>query len=115
MTEYIGIYEGGARVGVPFHKIEPHLDEGIKDAVRILRECGIDTFESCEGGDGHPYPEPTVRFHGGREIGFLAYGIAMRHALPVRAIKRCWGVVDYELEGPYWEITFYSKGPGMKD
>lgn len=32
---------------------------------------GIETFESCQGGSGHSFPEPTVRFEGG-----LAEGLA---------------------------------------
>ena len=42
------------------------LDDGIREAVRILAEAGIETFESCQGGDGHAYSEPTIRFHGER-------------------------------------------------
>jgi hypothetical protein len=42
-----------------------HLDSGIRDAVLLLRENGIETIESCQGGNGHAYPEPTVRFAGG--------------------------------------------------
>ena len=40
------------------------LDRGIRDQVAALRECVVETFESCEGGPGHAYPEPTVRFYG---------------------------------------------------
>jgi hypothetical protein len=45
----------------------PELDPGIGPYVDVLRAAGIETFESCEGGDGHAYAEPTVRFAGGRE------------------------------------------------
>jgi len=57
------------------------LDAGIRVAVRCLRGAGIETFESCEGGDGHAYPEPTVRFHGERGEGFRALGIALAAGL----------------------------------
>jgi hypothetical protein len=50
----------------------PPLDEGIAPMVAALAEAGIETFESCEGGLDHAYPEPTVRFHGGRAEGFRA-------------------------------------------
>jgi hypothetical protein len=36
------------------------LDRGIKKAVELLQTCGTETFESCEGGRGHAYPEPTL-------------------------------------------------------
>ena len=37
------------------------LDPKIRRIVQILRENGIETYESCEGGDDHAYTEPTVR------------------------------------------------------
>ena len=39
---------------------DPPLDAGIAQAVVALRAGGVETFESCEGGPGHAYPEPTV-------------------------------------------------------
>jgi hypothetical protein len=32
------------------------LDAGIRRYVAALRSGGIETFESCEGGEGHPFP-----------------------------------------------------------
>lgn len=29
------------------------LDDGIREYVRILVTSGVETFESCEGGEGH--------------------------------------------------------------
>jgi hypothetical protein len=43
---------------------EPPLDEGIREFVVILIANGVETFESCEGGRGHCYAEPTIRFRG---------------------------------------------------
>jgi hypothetical protein len=84
----------------------PPLDKGIERAVRILNENGIETFESCEGGPGHAYPEPTVRFQGDRHWGFRAYAIACSYSLRVKALRRIWRVVDEELVGPCWEMIF---------
>ena len=82
------------------------LDDGIRRYVLILRSNGVETFESCEGGNGHPYPEPTIRFHGNSGEGFRAFGIAKTYGLPVAAIRRYYSVEDGELVGPQWEITF---------
>lgn len=44
-------------------ELEPpwdYLDPGIADVVRLLHENGIRMYCSCEGGDGHLFPEPTV-------------------------------------------------------
>jgi hypothetical protein len=35
----------------------------IAEAVNILNDAGIETFESRQGGDGHRFPEPTIRFY----------------------------------------------------
>jgi hypothetical protein len=55
------------------------LDPGIAQAVKILNKFGIETFESCQGGEGHCYPEPTVRFHGDKFEGFKAFAIAKQN------------------------------------
>ena len=85
---------------------DPPLDEGIKRYVETLNEAGVETFESCQGGTGHTYPEATVRFHGGVGEGFRAFAIARTHAFPVAALRRVWDSIDGELTGPSWEMTF---------
>jgi len=84
---------------------DPPLDPGIENAVLALRRHGVLTFESCEGGVGHAYPEPTVRFHGGTDEGFRALEAAMQEKLPVAELRRVWPIVDGEPTGPWWEIT----------
>jgi hypothetical protein len=91
---------------------EPPLDAGIIEPVRILREAGIETFESCEGGEGHAYPEPTVRFHGQRAEGFRALSIAMDNGLRVSELRRVWPINDGEPTGPWWELTFREPTKG---
>lgn len=90
---------------------DPPLDEGIREVVQTLAAGGVETFESCQGGPGHAYPEPTVRFHGDRAEGFRAYAVALRAGLPVVALRRVWPALDGELTGPWWELTFREE-PG---
>ena len=85
---------------------EMPLDEGIKHIVKVLRENGVETFESCEGGEGHAFPEPTVLFHGEYAEGFRAFAVVMQHQLPIYKLKRVYRVDDSELKGPWWEMTF---------
>ena len=85
---------------------DPPLDAGILHAVEVLYAAGIETFESCQGGPGHAYPEPTVRFHGGYPEGFRALSVAMQAHLPVAGLRRVWPVIDNEPTGPWWELTF---------
>jgi len=88
----------------------PPLDAGIEQFVKILNNKGIETYESCEGGSGHSYPEPTIRFHGERSEGLRALSVALQNDLPVSGLKRVWCIIDGEPVGPTWELTFSVKG-----
>ena len=92
----------------------PHdhiIDAGIARAVEVLRDAGVETFESCEGGAGHCFAEPTVRFHGTRNEGFRALAIAMQNGLHVSALRRYWSVEEGEPTGPDWELVFFATTP----
>ena len=82
------------------------LDPGIAEAVTVLRDAGVETFESCEGGEGHAYPEPTVRFHGDSPEGLRVLALAMEAGLPVFELRRVWSIQDEEPNGPWWELVF---------
>lgn len=82
------------------------IDPKISPYVAALRSEGVETFESCQGGPGHTYPEPTIRFYGERSEGFRALAIAMQAGLPVLGLRRVWPVNDGEPTGPWWELTF---------
>lgn len=84
------------------------LDPGIVRVVRVLRDAHVETFESCEGGPGHAYPEPTVRFHGGKSEGWRALAVVLQVGLPVLAVRRTWPVDDGEPTGPWWELVLRS-------
>jgi hypothetical protein len=88
------------------------IDAGIVPAVQALRAGGIHTFESCEGGHGHAYPEPTVRFHGDQSEGYKALAVVMKAGLPVAELRRIWPILDGEPTGPWWEITFAAISRG---
>lgn len=81
------------------------IDAGIRHAVEILSRAGIETFESCEGGPGHSFPEPTIRFHGDSAEGFRALAVALQNGLPVAELRRYYSIVRGEPHGPEWEIT----------
>lgn len=88
------------------------LDPGIRRYVLIMRANGVETFESCQGGDGHPCPEPFVRFFGNRWAGFRAFEVAMTHGLPVLSVAHEYNEVGGWLEGPTWRMTFRHADPG---
>lgn len=87
-------------------QFDPPLDAGIEPIVIALRSGGIETFESCEGGAGHAYHEPTVRFYGDQAEGFRALSVAMRAGVHVTALRRTWPILQSEPTGPWWEMTF---------
>src|SRR5438132_13392268 len=83
-----------------------HVDKGIKKAVMVLREAGVKTWESCEGGSGHWFPEPTVRFNGDFQDGLKAVSAALAAGLKVYQLRRVWRMNEGELEGPWWDLIF---------
>jgi len=92
-------------------RFDPPLDEGIREIVIKLVANGVETFESCEGGEGHGFPEPTVRFEGQSSEGLRALSVALENGLPVYRLRRAWGVIDGSIHGPWWEMTFLPPKP----
>jgi hypothetical protein len=83
------------------------MDPGIAPYVNILDAHGIETYESCQAGEGHCYPEPAVRFHGQVGEGYRAVQIALTYGMPVTDLRRFWTINRHgELDGPTWEIVF---------
>jgi hypothetical protein len=89
------------------------LDREISYAVKVLRDAGIETYESCGGGSRHAFREPAIRFSGDSSDGLRAAAIATQHGLPVSELRRFWSVIGGELVGPQWEVTFV-RGPLLR-
>jgi hypothetical protein len=84
-----------------------HLDRWMRYAVLVLHRGGIRTYESCQGGHGHAFPEPTVRFEGDREDAFRAVTLARSCGLPAHHLRQFWRLNEEGAESPAWELTFY--------
>jgi hypothetical protein len=83
------------------------LDPGIAPYVDWLDLQGIETFESCQGTEGHGFLGPTIRFYGDNSEGFRALAVAVQRELPVAELRRYLQVSKQgEPEGPHWELTF---------
>jgi hypothetical protein len=105
IRETIALADASSTAASPF--VPGQVDQGIRRAVDQLNACGIETFESCEGGEGHAYPEPTIRFHGTPEAGWRAVAICLAYGLPILTLRRVWDILDgNEPSGPHWEIAF---------
>ena len=67
----------------------PHtLDPLIRPVVELLNAHGFKTYESCQGGEGHCYQEPTVRFFGSEFDLIRAYEICKCYNINVYEAKR---------------------------
>jgi hypothetical protein len=87
------------------------LDLGIAWAVKVLRDGGVETYESCEGGQGHAYPYPCVRFYGTDAAGWHALSIAITYRLPIRNLARIWTIERDKPDGPIWELRLSRPSP----
>ena len=85
------------------------LDRWVRYAVLVLHSTGVQTYESCQGGRGHAFPDATVRFEGSEAEAFRAVQTARSHGLPVYHLRRFWRVTDTTIDIPAWEITFYPR------
>ncbi len=86
------------------------VDLGIVRVVSALRDGGVETYESCEGGPGHAFFEPTVRFHGGLDTGWRALALCLSYGFSVRRLERFWSVYDgHEPNGPEWQIVLRER------
>lgn len=82
------------------------LDRWIRHAVCVLHEAGVDTYESCQGGRGHAFPEPTIRFNGSRADAKRAVRVALGAGLPAYSLRQFWHVSEVA-GAASWEMTFY--------
>ena len=87
------------------------LDPLIKPAVKILMDHGFKTFESCQGGKGHAFYEPTVRFEGSEFDLVRAFEICRCYGLTPVAARRVYvrcTVYKNDIEdiGESWERPF---------
>lgn len=92
-------------------KFSEYIDPLILPAVEILNKNGFDTFESCQSGEGHCFPEPTVRFWGSEFDLIRAYEICECYGLAVLAAKRVFRKTDFykdniSLAGFIWDKPF---------
>jgi hypothetical protein len=88
------------------------VDPGIAHEVRVLWDNGVTTTESCQGGPGHSFPEPTVCFTGDACEGLRALTVALQNGLPVFQLRQVWTVQDRLPYGPEWQLTFVKRNPG---
>lgn len=93
------------------------IDPGIRFAVVVLHARGIETCQSCGGGDGHAYDHPTVDLPAGHgdNSGMAALTALYEYGLPVMDLSLVWGVTAGLPGPPVWRITFKESFPDRAD
>jgi hypothetical protein len=71
------------------------IDDGILPAVELLNRYGFKTFESCQGGEGHCFQNPTVRFYGNEFDLIKAYELCSLQKMNVFEAKRVFRKVNF--------------------
>jgi hypothetical protein len=117
MSQSLKFDDGGTRLlskGAPLRsKVFPEsfyraIDAGVRFPVRVLHAYGFDTCQSCQGGKGHAYDQPTIEMEstGDDAGGFGALAALQRYGLPVADIAIRWPVRNGLPYERLWTITF---------
>jgi hypothetical protein len=93
------------------------LDPGIRFAVRVLHARGIETAQSCEGGEGHAYDHATVDLLGGGQLptGFAALAALEEYGLLVRGVALFWRIDKGVPVENFWRVTLLRPWPERAD
>lgn len=84
------------------------LDPLIDPYVRAMQEAGFDTFESCQGGEGHGWSTPRIYFWGDENEGHRAVVLALKRDWPVGMLVREWSLLDINYTSrPMWCLRFF--------
>lgn len=93
---------------IPFTDLT--LDKGIALAVKVLIDNGVETFESCQGGKGHCFQYPTIRFFGDKTEGYRAFDALAKKGFRVICLQRSWSIDNNEIGAPYWQLELAETG-----
>lgn len=91
------------------------LDAGIRFAVRVLHAAGIETCQSCEGGAGHTYHEPTVDLVADEGAGLRAVAALTGYGLDVLDLAMVWPIADGMPTGRLWRVQLRQAWPDRVD
>jgi hypothetical protein len=82
------------------------IDPGIARVVRILKEHGVGTCQSCQGGDGHSYRHPTVDIYGEP---WKALDIANNYGIRVDTISQHFSIREGNPVEYFWRVEFNAR------
>ncbi len=80
------------------------LDPDIRPYVETLREHGVETIESCQGGPGHSTAGPYISFRGPAGEGLRVAGIAQNLGWPITRMRKEWAFFADDITAPVWVL-----------
>jgi len=82
------------------------VDAGVRYPVRVLHAHGIETAQSCQGGAGHAYHEPTIDLpaQGSDALGFAALAALRDNGVDVLDVALVWSVVGGLPHQKLWRV-----------
>lgn len=92
---------------VPWDDIDPE----IAAALHALADYEIDTFSSCQGGDGHGGGMPEILFGGDENAGLYAVWLLEAAGFRVWELSRHWDLDHGLPRRPFWRVTLRTLEP----
>lgn len=92
---------------VPWAEVDPE----IAAALHALADYEIDTFSSCQGGDGHTCLMPEILFHGDENAGLYAVWLLEAGGFRVWDLSRHWDLDHGLPRVPFWRVRMRSLEP----
>ena len=68
--------------------IHSNIDPLILPVVEILNTHGFETFDSCQGGEGHPFADGYIRFYGDEHDLLRAWEVCTTYGIRPRETHR---------------------------
>ena len=94
------------------------MDPGIRFAVRVLHaKGGIETCQSCQGGPGHSYVQPSIDIIAGGQdsTGFAALAALADYGINVDEILLVWNIQNGLPYEKLWRVTLVKAIPERAD
>lgn len=87
------------------------IDPDVAAALHALADYEIDTFSSCQGGEGHACVLPEILFLGDENAGLYAVWLLEAQGFRVWEVSRHWGLDFGQPRTPFWRVKLRSLEP----
>lgn len=93
------------------------IDGGIRFPLKVLHAAGLETCQSCQGGEDHSYDRPTIDmiWAGHNGAGFIAADALAAHGLRVQDVSIVWRIEHAVPVEAVWRVTLWEPAPDRAD